>query len=36
LLAIKNAKDVPENPMLALRDYFGEYKDPSWVDFEKL
>jgi hypothetical protein len=29
-LSIKNAKEPVENPVKALKDYFGDYKDPSW------
>ncbi len=27
LLSVKNSKELPENPMQALQDYFGAYKD---------
>jgi hypothetical protein len=34
LLSIKNSKESIENPLKALNDYFGSYRDPSWDDFE--
>ncbi|KAL4490405.1 hypothetical protein ABPG72_002615 [Tetrahymena utriculariae] len=37
ILSIKNSKDLPENPLQALTDYFGTYKDQSeWEVFDNL
>jgi hypothetical protein len=36
LLSLRNAKERPSNPSKALIDYFGEYKDASWDEFDRL
>lgn len=37
LLSIKNSKEIPENPLQALTDYFGTYKDKKeWEVFDNL
>jgi len=30
---VRNSKERPENPIEALKDYFGEYRDDSWKEF---
>jgi len=37
LLSLKNSKEIPENPLQALTDYFGAYKDKKeWEVFDGL
>jgi len=37
LLSLKNSKEIPENPLQALTDYFGTYKDKKeWEVFDGL
>lgn len=36
LVSLRSAKEKPEEPLKALRDYFGEIKDSSWTVKENL
>jgi regulator of replication initiation timing len=36
LLSLRNSNERPENPLNALNDYFGQYRDPAWDEFDQM
>ena len=36
ILSLKYSETKPKNPIKAIREFFGKYKDPAWDQFEIL
>ena len=36
LLSLKYADKKPKNPIKAIRDFFGKYRDPRWDEMDAL
>jgi hypothetical protein len=36
LLSLKYSENKPKNPLKAIREFFGKYKDPEWDEQEAL